>query len=263
MTFTAVKCTTYHFHISFLETCKQFNVFPSGLRLEKKPFISFFSDELIASWEDTINSTQKQLLETLLVGIMEKLTDFEIHFWTELQETIKDVDKETLEEWLLKLCVHIDRLEKKVLKRKKKKIRKLLNDSFDQKEALTRMDEHKICFNFKSDLISFCETMFEDFENLFNLLSISGAPSFSKPSVQPTQEQDTFICENTLILNNSFENNFIENDLNNSINHSGSRLKGKFVSPNVFNLSKRQLSESSDRSLYSQKASSSFRHLIL
>ena len=149
-----------------------------------------------------------------------------------------------MEEWLLKLYLHIDRLEKKVLKRKKKKIRKLLNDSFDQKEALTRMDEHKICFNFKSDLISFCETMFEDFENLFNLLSIGGAPSFSKSSVQPTQKQDTFICENTLILNNSFENNFIENDLNNSINHSGSRLKGKFVSPNVFNLSKRQLSES-------------------
>ena len=28
---TAVKCTTYDYHISFLETFKQFYVYPSGL----------------------------------------------------------------------------------------------------------------------------------------------------------------------------------------------------------------------------------------
>ena len=50
-------------------------------------------------------------------------------------------------------------------------------------------------FNFKSDLLSFCGTIFDDFENLFNLSSIGGALSSTKPNVQITQEQDTFICE--------------------------------------------------------------------
>ena len=30
---SAVRCTTYHFHISFLETCKQFNVYPSEMTI--------------------------------------------------------------------------------------------------------------------------------------------------------------------------------------------------------------------------------------
>ena len=101
-----------------------------------------------------------------------------------------------------------------------------------------------MCFNFKSELISFCGSVFDDFENLYNLSSIGGALSFTKPSIQPTQEQDTFICEKTFLLNNSFENDFIDNNLTDNIVYSGSRLKGKFVSPNVFNLSKRQLSKS-------------------
>ena len=61
-----LKCCTYFYHVSYLETCKSFGVYPAGLQLNKTPFISFDNDELTATWQDTINSTQEQLLETLL-----------------------------------------------------------------------------------------------------------------------------------------------------------------------------------------------------
>ena len=118
---SAVKCTTYHFHISFLETCKQFNVYPSGLVLKKRPFISFVSKELIASWEETIQTSQSQLLETLLMGINEKLIDFERTFWSDLTDIVKTVENDQLECFLIKLCVHLEKEEKRVYKRKKER----------------------------------------------------------------------------------------------------------------------------------------------
>jgi len=156
----AVKCMIYHCHIS-LETCKHSSVFPSALMLDKKPFISFVSDKLIASWEDAISSTQHQLLETLLVDIMEKLMNFETELWLEVVEIVNAVNHEDLERWLF---VHIEK-EENILKRKRIKIRKpIINENY-QKAALDRMEEHKNCFTFKNDLLSYCTTIFKNFEN--------------------------------------------------------------------------------------------------
>jgi len=67
-----IKSLKYFFHIAYLETCKSFDLIPNGLLLNKKPFISFITDDLEASWEETIKSTERQLLETLILGINEK-----------------------------------------------------------------------------------------------------------------------------------------------------------------------------------------------
>lgn len=119
---SAVKCLNYHYHISFLEVCTTSSVFPSGLRIEKKPFISFVSDQLVAHWEDTINSTQSQLLETLIYGVFEKLIEFEEHFWEEISVMMTEVNLDDLERWLVKVYVFLEKQERKILKRKRKKI---------------------------------------------------------------------------------------------------------------------------------------------
>ena len=50
------------------------------IQINKNLFIKFQSEEVTAFWETTIASTEKQLLESLLIGISEKMVDFEIMF---------------------------------------------------------------------------------------------------------------------------------------------------------------------------------------
>ena len=192
----AVKCLNYHYHISYLEVCKINNVYPSGLLLNKKPFISFVSDQIVAHWEDTINSTQSQLLETLLYGIFEKLIEFEEVFWSELSTLMKETDLEIMEKWFVKLYVYIEKEERKIIKRKKKKLRKLLSNEL-LKSALTRLDEHKLFFEFKKDLLNFGCNNFDDFENLVNLLLVSGTEHNNLQT--SNDDNDLFQPEKTIL----------------------------------------------------------------
>jgi len=104
---------------------------------------------------------------------MEKLINFETEFWSEIVEIVKVVERDDLEKWLVKLWVHIENEEKKILKRKRKKIRKLISNHVDLKSALDRMEEHEKCFTFKNELLSYCSTIFEDFENLTSLAKLT------------------------------------------------------------------------------------------
>jgi len=49
-------------------------------------------------------------------------------FWDELSGMLKEIDMDELESWLVRLYVHLEKHEKRILKRKKKKIRKLVNE---------------------------------------------------------------------------------------------------------------------------------------
>jgi len=82
--------------------------------------------------------------------------------------------------------------------------------------------------------LEFGKGLFDDFEDLVNLMFIC-TPADKQPEII----ESTFECEKTFLPDdiNCFSN--IENGPN-----SSGRLKGVFVSPNVFNLSKRQLSTS-------------------
>ena len=106
------------------------------MRLEKRPFISFVSHEIRAAWEDTIQSTERQLLETLLYGIHEKLTIFEIDFWREIAKFSSEIDSEILESWFVKLYCFLEQEEKKIMRRKCKKLSKFISDPVEKKMAL-------------------------------------------------------------------------------------------------------------------------------
>ena len=245
----AVKCITYHYHISFLEICKSFNVTPFGLKIEKKPFISFTSHEINAVWKDVINSTQHQLLETLIYGIHEKLSNFEVEFWKGVLEYAKEVDMEALEGWFVGLYCHLEKEEKEILKRKRKKLCKLILDPEKRRMALDRLKEHKGCLLFKSELLAYCESIFEDFENLVNIVTVSGTSKMRHGNGNSfiNDPNETQVLNETNLSDTSIDFEISTNDTNKStnvfLNNNDNRLSGVFVSPNVFNLSKRQLSK--------------------
>ena len=68
----ATKCNRCFYHIAFLGTCKTFNVLPVGLKISNVPFISFVTDDIKISWHNTTKSSEKDLLETLILGIEDK-----------------------------------------------------------------------------------------------------------------------------------------------------------------------------------------------
>jgi len=84
----------------------------------------------------------------------------------------REVNLEDLQCWLVKLCVFLEKQERKILKRKRRKLFKLISH-VNQKSALDRLDEHKMFFTFKNDLSDYGKGLFDDFENLVNLSFIS------------------------------------------------------------------------------------------
>ena len=67
-------------------------------------------------WKETLESAEKELLETLLVGILEKMNKFENDFWNGLAELGSTIHHDQLLEWLAKLFIHLETEEKKIIK---------------------------------------------------------------------------------------------------------------------------------------------------
>ena len=78
----AVKVVSYYLLISFLETCKNYGLCPTGLSIRKKPFIEFESDELKVFWKETIINTEI--------------------FWDELYQLEENNYSVNFKEWLVK-----------------------------------------------------------------------------------------------------------------------------------------------------------------
>ena len=122
-------------------------------------------------------------------------------------------------------------------------------------------------FRFKLEFVKFCNSNIEDFENLFNILTLDNMPGFIEKNKVPFNSVKNLVVNKHLYLD--FENNereeinsacdFVSGELSeDSINDSvvaqeiddnraklkDNRLQGKFVSKNVINLSQRQLTKS-------------------
>ena len=92
----AVKAVSYFLHVSFLETCKSYDLCPSGLNIRKKPFTEFESDDLKVFWQETLAKTERDLLEALCVGICERMFTLESKFWNELRDLEEKHGREEL-----------------------------------------------------------------------------------------------------------------------------------------------------------------------
>ena len=177
-------------------------------------------------------------METLIVGIFRKLTDFEIDFWEQMCKIVEGSTEEVFCEWAVKLLLYLEKHEKKCIKKKNRKLRILLKDC-DVEGAIIRMREHEGYLEFKNDIYKFVDEINSDIPNVVNL-NLIGSSFMSTINY-------SFSTDNSTLDNNS---NLTPETPSTSEYHSGpcktanNRYIGKFVSDNVVNLSNRNLSPS-------------------
>ena len=158
--------------------------------------------------------------------------------------------------WLVKARNHLDKIEKEPAKTKQKKLASLSRNSDLKRMVLERFDEHLPHFQFKLDFLPYCNSLCLECENLCTLVSINKSSKHQKGESASSQT-----CHDDINLTEVLNE---EEKCNDSIDSTGNcsepgtqandhqdintafykelRLEGKFVSKNVFNLSRRILS---------------------
>ena len=94
------------------------------------------------------------------------------------QEAIGDVDVDI--SWLVKVRNHLYKIEKEHAKTKRKKLASLSRNSHLKRMVLERFDEHLPHFQFKSDFLSYCNSLCPEFENLYTLVTINKTSKYQK-----------------------------------------------------------------------------------
>ena len=191
----AIKSVSYFCHVAFLENCKSFNLCPAGLCIKKDLFIKFESDDLNVFWKNVITTTQEQLLDMLCIGISNRLFKLTESFWKEIDNLEKEEKCDAYKDWLVKIVIHIEKREKKIIKVKRKKLCKLAKDNKQlQTLALSRFSEHVDYFTFRDDLIEYCQNLSPDIMNLVTLVTL-GLPFHNEKEGVSDQSCD---CEDHL-----------------------------------------------------------------
>ena len=193
------------------------------------------------------------MLDTLIVCIHDKLMNFELDFWKQLSEIGKDVNRDVLLEWFVKLMLFQEKEEKKNIKRKKQKIRKMFqNDDVKMKAEIGRFEEHIGFYHFKSDIMSHEEIISPGIVIIFNLAALGTAESQSandsvnELSVDITSANLAFCVKYMLRLKKNITSANSENsDVfgNSACEKIDNIFVGKFVSSNVVNLSSKILTK--------------------
>ena len=139
---------------------------------------------------------------------------------------------------------------------KRKKLSNLSKNAEIKKFVLARFREHLPHFEFKVDFTSFCESRCQDFDNIYTLLNFNESNNSKNESDMFFQASQNNLTEFLNDIQNNAENEIrnsaekslsskVDKVLNESENVAmfrGNRLEGKFVSKNVINLTRRNLS---------------------
>ena len=171
-------------------------------------------------------------------------------FW----EAIVDVDVDI--SWLVKVRHHLDKIENKQTKTKQKKSASLSRNSHLKRMVLERFDEHLPHFQFKSDFLSYCNSLCSEFENLCTFVTINKTSKYKKGESASSQTCQDVIKLTEVLNEKEKSNDSLDSTRNcsepgtqaddhqdiNTAFYKGLRLDGKFVSKNVFNLSRKNLS---------------------
>ena len=129
----------------------------------------------------------------------------------------------------------MDKQKKSDSKRKRKKLTKLFRDNPENVlSAVEYFNDFLTTYDFKQELLNFITSFFPDFDNIYILGTLNNT---FKPNCSELQDS-VRISEN--INDSSEQDNIGESNVTEAID---GRLKGKFVSPNVINLSTRTLSK--------------------
>ena len=178
-------------------------------------------------------AAQFKLIELTATESVQKLFDLET-------ELISKFSFYTVQEdWLLKTKTHLEKYEKKLRLKKLKKIRMLASTDDLRFACLERFESHYQFFHLKSSSLEFCESFFPDFENLHYLLHLN--ESEDDVSEEKDLENDSSVeirDVNTSSLDNGLN---IEDNAAKMLNNT---LQGNFISKNVVNLSRQNLTDS-------------------
>ena len=101
--------------------------------------------------------------------------------------------------FLFKLRFHLDRVEKKQQKIKLRKLRSLSPNSVYKKLLIERFYEHLPHFQFKLDFVKFCNSNVEDYENLFNTLTLDNMPGFIEKNKVPLNSVKNLVVNRQFI----------------------------------------------------------------
>ena len=148
-------------------------------------------------WKETIENTEKDLLEALCVGICERMFSIEKKFWDELYQLEKNTDNENLKDWLVKLLIHLERKMKKIIKIKRKKLQKLSGEHNIKELVSDRFTEHLGLFTFFDDFSKYCEAFSPDINNIANLVTLGNSFDNSKNDLNVSANSDRETQEET------------------------------------------------------------------
>ena len=137
------------------------------------------------------------------------------------------------------------------VKKLKKKNKKMVRYDYLKKCVVARFEEHQTCFYFKNDLTKKFECLQSLDQDKVNI-DLNNNVSDNDSNIDDSKEEELQFCFNTGYDGKANEeddsNTFMEMTSNEKIFEVGEllngRLKGYFVSDNVFNLPHRKLSKS-------------------
>ena len=176
------------YHIIFLEICKSYKIVPKGLYVKKDYCIGNPSTEF-----------QLRLCDMLIQENVRKLFKLEDDFGQVIRITKVNVN------FLFKLRFHLDRVEKKQQKIKLEKLCSLSPNSLCKKLLIEQFYEHLPHFQFNLDFVKFCNSNVEDFEYLFNILTLDNMSGFIEKNKVPFSYVKNLVVNRHLYLD--FENN--------------------------------------------------------
>ena len=125
------------------------------------------SKDFKKKWDGNLRDIEWKCRDLLLEEHCKKLFYLMSCFW----EAIVDVNVDI--SWLVKVRNHLDKIEKEQAKTKRKKLASLSRSSHLKRMVLEGFDEHLPHFQFKSDFLSYCNSLCPEFENLCTLVSIN------------------------------------------------------------------------------------------
>ena len=134
--------------------------------------------------------------------------------------------------------VHLEKKVKKVSKTKQRKLGKLANDVTLKEHVSERFKEHLSLFTFYNEFVKFCEEFCPDVVNLANLATLGPVCNVTNDISKSFEEShdDTF-------KDSPNENEPNTKEVTNAATLLDGRYQGKFVSPNIVNLSSRILNK--------------------
>ena len=216
----------HYFHFIFLRSCKESSVIPNGLRLKHEPSISSNDASFFQNWRTALSNAENSLLNILIDEQQKLFLASQNKFWHVLHDSMTKCKKhEDFVNWWLKLYAYQEKYVRKLKVKKLKKIRKLIG-----KPGYNFSIE---ACQFSEDLSLFAESLPEDAAIIGTLLTLDDSSDsvgpINSPIGSPGNSNEPQVAEK------SFETT--------SCDLKDDRLIGKFVSPNVVNLSQRNLTE--------------------